>query len=135
MTARNAFSKANLATLRPGTDLDGLLAAPGNLGGLPAATITVTGAAGSLTVACTAPAGSLVGWTLEGAVLAAILDQDPHLDSDYATYEYFDSAAAFTHAFTPLDAGLYWGFAFLKWTRPDGQTAYSPSIAASDDVT
>jgi len=135
MTARNAFSKANLATLRPITTLAGLLASPGNLGGLPAASITVTGGSGTLTVAATAPTGTITGWTLLGVVLAGILDQDAHVDTDYATLEYFDNAGPYTHDFTGLAAGTYWGFAFLKWQRPDGAIAYSPSISDSDVVT
>jgi len=128
MTGRNAFTKLNLAQLREATDLEFMLQSPGALGGLPPATITVTGGNDQLTVACTAPASVPTGWTLTSAILGTIPDQNPQSGADYAVQTFEDTAAAYTHVFTVL-AGDHVGFAFLKWERPDGRTAYSVSLS------
>jgi len=39
-----------------------------------------------------------------------------------------DAAAAYTHPFV-VAAGDHVGFAWLKWLRPDGRTAYSVSMS------
>ncbi len=134
-TDRNAFTKINLPDLRPATDLATLVASPGNLGGIPMATVVGSGAAAHLVVTATAPASVPTGWTLTSVILAAILDQDPQSDIDYATFEFEDTTDPYTHDFTPVAAGDYRIFAWGKWTRPDGRIAYSPSIGASRTVT
>jgi len=132
MTSRNAFTKLNLGQLRTATDLALMLFSPGALGGLPPATLTVTGTAPGVTVACTAPASVPTGWTLTSAILGLIPDQNPQSGASYAVETYEDVAAPYTHDFVEV-AGDYVGFAFLKWLRPDGRTAYSVSL--SDQAT
>lgn len=132
MTARNAFTKLNLSQLRTASDLVDMLFSPGALGGLPPATITVTGGVGTITVACTAPSSVPTGWTLTSAILGVIAEQDPNTGSAYAMQTFEDAAAAYTHDFV-VAAGDWVGFAFLKWLRPDGRTAYSVSL--SDEAT
>lgn len=134
-TDRNAFTKQNLSALRGAGDLNDMLASPGNLGGVPMASVVGSGAAGHLVITATEPASSPDGWTLTSVILAAILDQDAETGTDYATMEFEDSAAPYTHDFTPVDAGDYQIFAWAKWTRPDGKFAYSPSINAQRTVT
>lgn len=132
MTARNAFTKLNLSQLREAADLNDMLFSPGALGGLPPATITVTGGDDTITVACTAPSSVPTGWTLTSAILGVIAQQDPNLGAGYAVQTFEDAAAAYTHGFAVV-AGDYVGFAWLKWMRPDGRTAYSVSL--SDEAT
>jgi len=134
MTARNAFTKLNLSQLRTASDLADMLFSPGALGGLPPASITVTGSSGHITVACTAPASVPTGWTLTSAILGVIADQDPNTGQDYAMQTFVDSAAAYSNSFA-VAAGDWVGFAFLKWTRPDGRFAYSVSLSDIDTAT
>jgi len=43
-----------------------------------------------------------------------------------------DLASAYSQVFTGLaNAALYQCFAWLKWLRPDGRYAYSPSVTAT----
>lgn len=134
MTGRNAFTKLNLANLRPETDLALMIFSPGALGGLPPASITVTGGADQLTVACTAPASVPTGWTLTSAILGTIPDQDPQSGALYAVQTFEDATAAYSNVFTCAN-GDHVGFAFLKWLRPDGRTAYSVSLSDIATVT
>lgn len=130
-TDRNGFTKQNLPDLRGQANLDNMLASPGNLGGVPPVDVVGSGAAGHLVLTATAPASTPTGWTLTSVILAAILDQDPESGTDYATVEYEDMAAPYTHDFTPIAAGTYQIFAWSKWTRPDGKIAYSPSVRST----
>lgn len=130
MTGRNAMTKLNLTNLREEANLDLMLFSPGALGGLPPATITVTPGNDQLTVACAAPASVPTGWTLFSAILGVLRDGDPQTSAFYQAEVFEDVAAPFTHDFTALvSAVTYQCFAFLKWTRPDGRIAYSPSIS------
>jgi len=132
LTDRNAFTKFNLPDLRTATVLDLMVFSPGALGGLPPATITVTPGNDQLTVACTAPAVLPVGWTIEAAVVGCIEDQEPGVDAFYQTFAMEDLASPYSQVITGLkDATLYQCFAFLRWVRPDGRIAYSPSINAT----
>jgi len=130
LTDRNAFTKFNLSNLRSAVDLSTMLFSPGALGGLPPASITVTGGNDQITVACAAPATLPTGWTIAAAELGIIKDQEPGVGVDYQIEMFEDAAAAYTHDFTGLaSVADYVGFAFLKWTRPDGLIAYSPSLS------
>jgi len=130
LTDRNAFTKFNLPSLRTALDLALMQFSPGALGGLPPASITVTGGADQVTVACTAPATVPTGWTITSAILGLIKDQEPGVGVDYDMQVFEDAAAAYTNVFTvPAPAADWVGFAFLKWLRPDGKIAYSPSLS------
>src|SRR5438105_2731204 len=78
MTARNAFTKLNLSQLRSASDLTTMLFSPGALGGLPPISITVTGSAGHILVACAEPTSVPTGWTITSAILGVIPQQDPN---------------------------------------------------------
>ena len=132
LTDRNAFTKFNLPDLRTAADLALMVISPGALGGLPPATITVTPGNDQLTIACTAPSPLPTGWTIQGAVVSCIEDQEPGVDAFYTTF----AAEDLTDPYSVVIAGLknttlYRCFAFLRWVRPDGQIAYSPSISAT----
>jgi len=133
LTARNAWSKFNIANLRVATDLTDLVMSPGALGGIPAASTTITPAAGQVTVAATAPSDIPSGWTLQALVAGVIADQDPQSGQDFIITADEDLTAAYSIVFGGLSAGDYLAAGWLRWLRPDGRIAYSPSV--SDLVT
>jgi len=129
LTARNAFSKFNISNLRSATDLALLNLSPGSLGGIPAATTTFTPAAGQVTIAATAPSDIPSGWTLTGLQAAVIRDQDPASGVLYAITADEDLTLAYSIVFAGLvSATTYLAGGWLKWLRPDGRIAYSPSV-------
>jgi len=128
MTGRNAFTKANLPTLRPANDLNVFTMSPGALGGMPPTNFTVTPGNNQLTLAADLPTDVPAGWTAPTFVFAAIKDQDPQVDADYTITVATDAATPFSQILALADATLYQCFAFIKWTRPDGRFAYSPSL-------
>jgi len=136
LTDRNAFGKMNIGNLRGATDLSTFVFSPGAKGGPSALTITVVGAAGTLAVTATAPVPP-VGWTLTGVTLAMIADQNPHTGLLFTIQDSLvASPGPYTHTFTGLAAGTYWGAAWPVWLKPDGiSVAYGPSITDSDVVT
>jgi len=129
MTGRNAFTKQNLPVLRTETDLTNFVGSPGALGGLPPASVVVTPGNDQLSMAITAPSTVPSGWTVYSAVAAVVADQDPQTEILYNIYAGEDLTSAYAVLITGLlDATLYQVRAWLKWTRPDGTFAYSPSI-------
>jgi len=136
LTDRNAFTKFNLSNLREAVDLTDMLFSPGALGGLPPASITVTPGNDQITVACAAPGVLPTGWTITSAILGVMADQEPGVGTSYNITAFEDTAAAYTHDFTGLaSVADYVGFAFLKWLRPDGKIAYSPSLSDIQQTT
>jgi len=135
LTARNALSKFNLSALRGDADLAQFTFSPGALGGLPPTTLVVTPGNDLLTCDVTAPALP-TGWTIQGAVVAAIRDQSPETGILYSIVAGEDLTSAYSVVLTPLTQSVVWRVgAWLRWTRPDGQTAYSPSILGSGTPT
>jgi len=128
MTARNALTKFNLPGLREETDLTNFVFCPGALGGLPPASINVTPGSGQLTIDITAPTTVPDGWTINSAVAAVILDQDPQTEADYVITAGSDATSTYQVVLTGLSAALYQVGAWLVWNRPDGKLAYSPSV-------
>lgn len=135
LTNRNAFSKLNISALRAASDLSVFTMSPGALGGLPPATQVVTPGSGSLSVAVTAPTVLPQGWTIYSAITAIIRDQDPHTGVLYNISALEDTTAPYTNAFSGLGAHAFRVFSWLKWTRPDGTFAYSPSIETTGTST
>lgn len=135
MTNRNAFSKSNLATLRAGSDLSAMIMSPGALGGLPATAAVVTPGSGTLSVAVSVPSVLPTGWTITSAIVAIIRGQDPHTGILYQITAGEDLTSPYVVAFSALGAHQFQVFAWLKWLRPDGQIAYSPSIVTTGTST
>jgi len=131
MTERNAFQKFNLAALRPETDLALMVLSPGALGGLPPSAVVATPGDDQLSIAITAPTSVPTGWTIQEAVAAVILDQDPQAPTDFAIHADVDTTSTYTIVITDLAAALQQVFAWFVWNRPDGRLAYSPSIQTS----
>jgi len=129
MTNRNAWVKKNLPDIRTATDLNTFTMSPGALGGLPPASCVVTPGNDQLSMAIAAPAVSPTGWTVTSAIAAVIPDQNPQSAILYNISAGEDLTAAYVVLLTGLlNAQLYQVFAWLKWLRPDGLVAYSPSI-------
>jgi len=129
-TDRNKLIKENLAALDADTSMADFIASPANLGGLPASTVVATTGAGpgevNVTVTCPTPP---TGWTLAGVGIVGVPDQDPH-DAFVGPVVYAtDVASPFTQTLAGFAAG---GDVMISsypiWTRPDGRTAYGPSI-------
>jgi len=132
LTDRNAFTKFNLANLREESDLLLLVGSPGAEGGLPPTAQVVTPGDDQLSVAITAPSVVPTGWTVVGATTAIIRQQDPHSGILYTVTALQDTSAAYVNLFTGLaSAETYIVMSWLEWLRPDGKTAYSPSIVTT----
>jgi len=129
MTARNGFTKNSLPNLRGETDLDNIVLSAGALGGPPPASMTPTPGSGTLTVDVVAPSTVPTGWTINKAVVAAILDQDPSSGVAYEITAGSDATSTYQVVLSGLSNALYQVRAWLVWNRPDGSLAYSPEIA------
>jgi len=128
MTNRNAFTKFNLPVLRGEADLTNFIGSPGALGGLPPIGISAAdGTSQVIEVTVTPPATLPTGWTIAAAVAIAIEEQDPDSGVDFATYEAEDTSSPYQCDITAI-AGTFQVRAWLRWNRPDGSIAYSPSI-------
>jgi len=136
LTDRNAFTKFNLGVLRDMADLDNFVFSPGAFGGLPPAAAVCTPGDDQLTIAVTAPTVIPTGWTIAAAVAACIRQQDPETGLLYTIVAVEDLTAAYSCVLTGLaSAAEYrWG-AWLRWTRPDGKTAFSTALTDDDTTT
>ncbi len=128
---RNAFIGQNVQALRGDVDFTDFVGSPGARGGLPPDSILATAGVGQITVDFTNPAAP-TGWTLDSAVAWAGQDQDPALALAGAPVEGEDNVA---QSQVVLNGGLptvlHWVRAWLVWTKPDGRTAFSPSLSAT----
>ena len=138
LTGRNKFFQDNQKLLgvdpKP-TGIDGLVMSPGSGGGLPATNLVAVGGALQITLSVDLPAAP-DGWALAGAVGAAVKQQAP---ADDFTGKWFvvTKAVGMDEVVIPgLEAATEYicGF-FLKWTKPDGTTAYSVSLSATEATT
>jgi hypothetical protein len=135
LTDRNAFTKFNLPGLRDAADLTDFIGSPGALGGLPPASIVVTPGVDTLTVDVTPPDVLPTGWTIASAVAMAILDQEAGVDVAYEIVAGEDVSDPYSIVLATPAVGLHQVRAWLKWTRPDATTAYSPSIDSTGTPT
>lgn len=127
MTDRNAWIKINNGLLRSLTDLAGIILSPGAAGGL-SVTPTLTGGAGSITVALTAPSPLPAGWSIVAAVGAAIEDQNPQLATNLQIVAGSDSTSPYSVVLTGLAAGDYRAAGWFVYQRSASLTdlAYGP---------
>ena len=127
-TARNGWIKRNLSGLRTESDLTNFIFSPAAGGGLPAALMTVTPGSGQLTIALTAPVLP-TGWTITGAVAAAIRQQDPQSGTLYQVTAGTDSASPWSIVLTGLTASqVYVVGGWFQYTKPDGSFAYGEAL-------
>lgn len=129
LTNRNAWTKANLPTLRPATDITGILFSAGAKGGLPPAGISVAATSGTLTVTLTAPALPS-GWSITRAIAVAVRAQNPQSGTLYTMTEATDTTAPYSGmALTSLTSGqVYEVGGWFEFLKPDGTTAYGASL-------
>lgn len=135
LTDRNAFNKFNVGVLRAAADLANMVFSPAAKGGLPPDAAVATAGANQISIAVTAPTPP-TGWTVAAAVGAAIADQDPQSGLLYDITAAEDTTSAYAVVLTGLDTGvLYrWGV-WLRWTKPDGSTAYSIALTGTSTPT
>jgi hypothetical protein len=127
MTWFNLFTSKNLSSLRTATDITGLVFSPGVKGGPAPVSITATGSSGSFSVTMVTPE-TPTGWTLNGSTGICLLSQNPQTDTDYTSYQAAENDSPYTLDFSSIPAGDYEVGVFLRWQKPDLESAYSPSI-------
>lgn len=131
----NAFIGQNIKVLRLQTDMNLFIGSPGAKGGVaPTSVVATTGAAsGEVDVDIVAPAPP-TGWTLVGAQAMGFPDQDPSLAFVGPIVEGEDLASPFVIVLTGLGSAVACQAAgWLKWTKANGDTAYS--IGITDQAT
>lgn len=131
LTGRNGLIKLNLSALRSQTDLANFIMAPSAKSGPVAAGLTLTPAAGQVTVDLAEP-NLPAGWTIVHMVAAAILQQDPQTGAAFEMVADVDASAPYSLVLSGLAAGTYIVGAWFKYERPDGTFAYG--IALQDDA-
>jgi len=135
LTDRNAFMGKNIASLRGDVDMVDFIGSPGARGGLAPNSIVTAAGVGTITVTFTNPAAP-TGWTLVAAQAVAFPDQAPEAPLVGPVAEAEDAVTPFdTVVLTGLAAGLHQVSAWLKWTKPDGLTAYGASINVTETPT
>lgn len=132
-TGRNKFLSVNTSGLRTATDLSGLVGSPGANGGLAPAAVTATGGSGTIAVSMTEP-GLPTDWTIANAVAWALVNGDAQAGASATSYVATDASTPFAPAFTDLPAGEYVVMAWFVFTKPDGSTAYGPSMTTTATV-
>jgi len=129
---RNAYIGQNTKALRGETDMNKFIGSPGARGGLPPSTMTAAATVnpGEIDVSFTNPTAP-TGWTLDSAIAVTFEDQDPALAFASALVADEDATTQNSILFTGLTGGAVHQVAgWLKWTKPDGQVAYSASLIA-----
>lgn len=132
-TDRNKLMAENIPALRGQTDMLNFIASPGALGGPPLDSLAASTGSGSGEIdAVAVPPTAPTDWTLVGVDFIGILDQDPA--DPFAGI--FASATDLATPFDPTLTGFGSGAtgivcAWPVWTRPDGRTAYGPSLLDS----
>jgi len=136
---RNDWIKSNLTNLRgltgaATTDLLKLVVSPGVNAGIAFATMVLAdNAAHALTNTGTAPALP-TGWAITKYHAITWAKQSAATDTKYAS-EYGSVAAPGPYAVTlATGAGTYDSMGFFEMTKPDGTTAFSPSLAAEQII-
>ena len=127
----NAFIGENMRVVRGDGDFQDFIGSPGARGGLPPVSVVVsTGALlGEIDVLITAPTLP-ADWTITAGQAVGFPDQDPIVDFGGPFVEAEDvvdpfdlTLAGFASAESVVAAG------WLKWVKPNGQTAYSVGIS------
>lgn len=126
---RNSYIGKNIAILRGDADMVQYIGSPGAKGGLPPTSMNVVAGSTQLTVDVTEPALP-TGWTIQAAVVTALIDQTPEATVADIIEEGEDLTTTYQVVLTGLSVVLYQVQAWLRWVKPDGSIAYGPSIAA-----
>lgn len=133
-TDRNKFIGDNVKLLRGEADINKLVLSPGANGGMVAAGLTGTPAAGEVDAVLTAP-DLPAGWSITQAVFALTAVVDPATDIPATISVVTDAATPFEANFTGLTAGDYLLSAWFVYEKANGQVAYGPSLSSVETVT
>lgn len=134
LTARNAFIGKNSTPLYGttgsyATDLDGFIGSPGANAGFPLdAMVPSDDSSHGINVAFTPPTLPS-GWSVTAYQAIAIKQQAADTGTDYDSV--FVTGATSPLNFAAIGAGTYIVSGWMKLQKPDGSTAYSPSITAA----
>lgn len=129
----NSFIGENQRVVRGDANFQDFIGSPGARGGIPPTSVVVaTGVAtGEIDVQFTNPTPP-TGWTLDATVAVGFPDQDPAVvfggplvTGEDAATQGDVTLAGFGSATLTVAAG------FLRWTKPDGATAYSVGITGN----
>lgn len=136
LTARNQFPKTNLSGLRGASDMSSFSGSPGARGGIPPTSLSDAGgaASGEIDVNVGAP-DEPTGWTLDSIQAIAFQDRDPATSPTDFPVTGSDSSPTAGSSSSVNISGLETGTdyvvsAWTVWTRPDGRTAYGPSLTS-----
>ncbi|HVT25266.1 MAG TPA: hypothetical protein VHD95_11615 [Rhizomicrobium sp.] len=138
-TNRNAYVSKNLSGLRgtdavPATTLAAGVMSPGANGGLAAASIA-TADHGDHTLDITInPPEVPDGWTVVKVHAVAFVQANANTSAVYTSYYGNANADPWTVNLAGAGAATYACFGFVEYTKPDGSTAYSPSLYAQQVV-
>lgn len=134
LTDRNQVIKTNLGPLRQEADMALYQGSPGSLSGLPPTSVSADGGTGSGEIDVTVDSPQEpAGWTLDSVVAIAFPDRAPNvLPTAFVAEAENDSPTAGSSTvvtLTGLQADvLHVVSAWPVWSRPDGRTAYGPSL-------
>jgi len=128
LTGRNAFIGRYVSNVRGETDQVLMELSPGAKGGLIANSSVLLGVSQGVDVTVVGPTPPS-GWTIVAAQAAAVLNGDPASQTDFRVFEAEDLIAPYVVQLTGLEPSVsYHVGSWLKWLKPDGSTAYGPSI-------
>jgi hypothetical protein len=131
LTGRNAMVGQFISAVRGETDLNLMPFSPGALAGPAPVSVSAASGANQAVVTITAPTPP-TGWSVSALVAAAILNQDPEAPTDLSMVA--DSEASGDVTLTGLTSSVEYEIGgWIEWLRPDGRTAYGPSL--NDQVT
>ncbi len=135
-TDRNNMIGQNVTSMRGDILLTNMVFCPGARGGLALDGLALAAGITLISVDFTLPA-TPEGWTLVAVVAAAIASQDPQTAKLFTMTAGEDIAVPpVTFDLTGLTTGvLYRVGAWTRWTKPDGRTAYGPSLTATETPT
>lgn len=127
----NKFVGENVRVLNNEVDMANFIASPGARGGLPPASFTFVAGGGSGEIDATVvPPAPPSGWLVASVTAIAFLDQNPSGFFEGTITAMSDAATPFEFTFSGLDGGEdYLVAAWIVWTKPDGQAAYSVSVS------
>lgn len=138
LLGRNLLTRANTVLLKDQADITLWRGSPSANGGLAGLVLTLDVAtAGHCTATLTTPAAP-TDWTLASAIFSVQEQRAPEDLAVAAPVEAEDAtaleSASGENDFT-LDPATYVVSAWLKWTKPDGTTAYGASLTEVGIVT
>lgn len=126
-TGRNIFIAEFVRRLRGDANLDDLLFSPGSKGGPAPASVTAVAGVGQVTITVVPPSLP-TGWTVTACQAALLGDSDPLLITNFASGEGEDLAAPYDIVIGSAAGVLAQCGGWVKYAKPDGSVAYSPSL-------